>query len=138
MPTSSLVRAAFFTLGAAVGGGAVAALNASRKKSAPSLPTSVEPAVTAVGIQKLPNLPVVDVGVAGEPRFSTGVATAGGPILKYGNPGTHATTCLWDYHSLTRGGIVVVCAGPIADQFVRIAYATGYDRRTRNPAWVSG
>jgi hypothetical protein len=33
--------------------------------------------------------------------------------------------------------VTVVCAGPISDQFVRIAYATGYDRRMRNPAWVS-
>ena len=94
MPTSSLVRAAFFALGAAVGGGAVAALNASKKKEAPSLSTSVEPAVTALRIPKLPNVPVVDVGVAGEPRFSAGVATAGGPLLKYGNPGRRGTADL--------------------------------------------
>jgi endonuclease G, mitochondrial len=100
MPASSLVRAAFFALGAAVGGGTVAVLNASKKKEAPSLSTSLEPAVTAVGI---PKLPVVDVGVAGEPRFFAGVATAGGPILKYGNPGTHATAGFWIY-SLAAGG----------------------------------
>jgi hypothetical protein len=130
MPASSLVRAAFFALGAAVGGGTVAVLNASKKKEAPSLSTSIEPAVTAVGI---PKLPVVDMGVAGEPRFSAGVATAGGPILKYGNPGTHATVTagLWIFT------VTVVCAGPVSDQFVRLAYATGYDRRMRNPAWVS-
>jgi hypothetical protein len=60
MPTSTLLRATFFALGAAVGGGAVVVLNASKKKEAVALP------------------PLVEVGVIGDV----------GPVLKYGNPGT--------------------------------------------------
>src|SRR5579863_8364845 len=64
MPASSLVRAAFFALGAAVGGGAVAALNASKKKE-PATAGSTE--VTSL---KVPHSrPLVEVGVAGDPLF---------------------------------------------------------------------
>ncbi|KAI9509960.1 hypothetical protein F5148DRAFT_977512 [Russula earlei] len=104
MPALSITRAAFFALGAAVGGGAVAALNASKKKDAPSSPeTPASPA----------KLPIVHVGVTGDPRFSAGAATAVGPVLKYGNP------------------------GPISDQLVHRAYVAGYDRRMRHPAWTA-
>jgi len=75
----SITRAAFFALGAALGGGAVAALHASKKKDAPS------------STGQTPNLPVVEMGVTGDPRFSAGAATAVGPVLKYGNPGTSPT-----------------------------------------------
>jgi hypothetical protein len=85
MPASSLARAAFFALGAAVGGGAVAAFNASNKEEAPSSP----PAVTAR------SKAVVEVGATGDPRFSAGAATAAGLVLKYGNPGKHAMAGLW-------------------------------------------
>ena len=105
MPASSLVRAAFFALGAAVGGGAVAALNASKKKDSSSSSTAVTARSTGSNIPKqLPNLPVVDVGVTGEPRFSAGVATAGDLILKYGNPGTNANGWPSESHFLTVGG----------------------------------
>jgi endonuclease G len=67
MSASSIIRAAFFALGAAVGGGAVVAINVSKKKE------------TAA-----PNL---EVGVSSD----TGAATVVGPVLKYGNPGMHAT-----------------------------------------------
>ena len=87
MPTSSLARAAFFALGAAVGGGAVAALNASKKKEAA---TAGSTEVTNLKVSR--NLPVVEVGVAGGPRLTAGAVTAVGPVLKYGNPGTHVTT----------------------------------------------
>ena len=87
MPTSSLARAAFFALGAAVGGGAVAVLSASKKEKAVALGS------TETTSSKVPrNFPVVDVGIAGDPRFSAGAAAAVGPVLKYGNPGTYATT----------------------------------------------
>jgi endonuclease G len=76
MPASSIIRAAFFALGAAVGGGAVVAISASKRKEASR--------TTA------PNLPLAEVGVTGDPRLSAGVATAVGPVLKYGNPGMHA------------------------------------------------
>ncbi|KAH9180378.1 hypothetical protein EDB89DRAFT_2119901 [Lactarius sanguifluus] len=72
MPTTTLLRATFFALGAAVGGGAVAVLNASKKKEAVVLP-GVRP-------------PLVEVGVTGDPRFAAPATTAIGPVLKYGNP----------------------------------------------------
>ena len=86
MPASSLVRAAFFALGAVVGGGAVATLNASKKREAAN-----------AGLKA----PVVEVGVAGDPRFSAGAATAVGPVLKYGNPGAPATAPNLHTHTLT-------------------------------------
>ena len=106
MPTSSLVRAAFFALGAAVGGGAVAALNVSKKKEAA---TTGSTEVTSLKVPR--NTPLVEVGVAGDPRFSAGAATAVGPVLKYGNPGTYATAL--DLHTLSlsyRRGFVVAQA----------------------------
>ena len=81
MPTSTLLRATFFALGAAVGGGAVAVLNSSKKKEAVALPNA-----TQVGP------PLVEVGVTGDPRFSARATTAVGPVLKYGNPGTTWTS----------------------------------------------
>ena len=77
MPTSTLLRATFFALGAAVGGGAVVVLSSSKKKEAVALPNA-----TQVGP------PLVEVGVTGDPRFSARATTAVGPVLKYGNPGT--------------------------------------------------
>jgi hypothetical protein len=112
MPASSLVRAAFFALGAAVGGGAVAALNASKKREA------ADPGL---------KLPIVEVGVAGDPRLAVG------PVLKYGNPGAPVTAPDLSTHSYHR----CCYAGPISDQLVRQAYVAAYDRRMRHPAWVS-
>jgi hypothetical protein len=79
MPTSSIIHAACFALGAAVGGGTVLAINASKKREA----------LAQVSSPKVPNLPIVEVGVSGVPHLSAGAATAVGPVLKYGNPGTH-------------------------------------------------
>jgi hypothetical protein len=89
MPASSVIRVAFFALGAAVGGGAVVAINSSRKKEALVR-------ATASTTQALPPTgPLVEVGVTGDPRLSqaAGVsATLGaGPVLKYGNPGMYDT-----------------------------------------------
>ena len=90
MSTSTLLRATFFALGAAVGGGAVAVLNASKKKEAPSA-TQVSP-------------PLVEVGITGDPRFSARATTAVGPVLKYGNPGmrTPVSSCLVTHTSTVR------------------------------------
>lgn len=85
MPASTVIRAAFFALGTAVGGGAVAAINASRKKEALVRPT----AATASTTQTNGNVPLVEVvGVTGDPRLSQAAA---GPVLKYGNPGMYDT-----------------------------------------------
>lgn len=118
MPASSIIHAACFAVGAAVGGGAVAALHASRKKEA--LRTTAQASNA-----------LAEVGVTGDPRLSAGAATAVGPFLKYGNPGMHATA---DFQSPTH--LVNVRAGPVFDQLARTAYVVGYDRRLRHPAWV--
>ncbi|KAI0256519.1 hypothetical protein BJV78DRAFT_1165001 [Lactifluus subvellereus] len=80
MPTSTIIRATFFALGAAVGGGAVAVLNASKKRETPSPPTVP---TTSSGTTRVP----IEVDISGDIRFSAGAATAVGPVLKYGNPG---------------------------------------------------
>jgi endonuclease G len=132
MPASSIIHAAFFALGAAVGGSTVVAINASRKKE-----TLVR--ATASTFQVLPptgNGPLVEVGVTGNPRLSQAAraspALAIGPVLKYGNPGM--------YDTLTRmatSNIDWYVPGPVFDQLVRRAYIAGYDRRLRHPSWVS-
>ena len=86
MPASSIIRVAFFALGAAVGGGTVLAINASRKKGALVRAT----ASTTQALPPTGNGPLVDVGVTGSPRLSQ-AAGAAGPVLKYGNPGMYDT-----------------------------------------------
>ena len=87
MPASSVIQAAFFALGAAVGGGTVIAINASRKKEALMR-------ATASTTQVLPG-PLVEVGVTGNPHLSHAAGAAAalsvGPVLKYGNPGMFDT-----------------------------------------------
>ena len=89
MPASSVIRVAFFALGAAVGGGAVVAINSSRKKEALVRAT----ASTTQALPPTGTGPLVEVGVTGDPRLSqaAGVSTAlgAGPVLKYGNPGMY-------------------------------------------------
>ncbi|KAI0282150.1 hypothetical protein BGY98DRAFT_912686 [Russula aff. rugulosa BPL654] len=113
MPASSVIRVAFFALGAAVGGGAVVVINSSRKKEALVRAT----ASTTQALPPTGTGPLVEVGVTGDHRLSqaAGVSTAlgAGPVLKYGNP------------------------GPIFDQLVRRVYVAGYDRRLRHPAWTA-
>ncbi|KAI0005863.1 mitochondrial nuclease [Russula compacta] len=110
MPTSSVIRVAFFALGAAVGGGAVVALNASKKKEAATVPSPTADPTSSAGPST--TRPIVELGATGDPRFSQ-VVGAGYPVLRYGNP------------------------GPISDQLVRRAYVAGYDRRMRHPAWTA-
>lgn len=132
MPASSFIRAAFFALGAAVGGGTVVAINASRKKEA--LAKATTQALPPTG-----NGPFVEVGVTGPRLSQTGAAAAlaAGPVLKYGNPGMYDT--LKAANSVKRIRLIFanLPPGPIFDQLVRRAYVAGYDRRLRHPAWVS-
>jgi hypothetical protein len=86
MPTSTLIRATFFALGAAVGGGAVAVLNASKKGGTPST------SLTSQAIDTTSKAPLIELGVTGDARFSAGAPTTVGTVLKYGNPGTHPRT----------------------------------------------
>ncbi|THH15595.1 hypothetical protein EW146_g4897 [Bondarzewia mesenterica] len=109
MPSASIVRAAFFAVGAAVGGGIATVLSASKKNEVQVLvPSAPAPAPTSTPT----NLPIIEVGVKGHPRLSPPSGAEIAPVLKYGNP------------------------GPISDLLVRKAYVAAYDRRLRHPAWV--
>ena len=88
MPTSSVIRAAFFALGAAVGGGAVVALNASKKQGAATVPSPTADPASSVGPRT--TRPIIEFGAIGDPHFSQAVE-AGYPVLKYGNPGSHSS-----------------------------------------------
>ena len=77
MPSPGLVRAAFFAVGAVVGGGIATALSA-RQKSTP------------ISVPSTPSQPVVEVEKTGTTRISTTGAQlvkVDLPVLKYGNPG---------------------------------------------------
>lgn len=92
MSSGALIRAAFFTAGAVVGGGIAAAVG-SRKQSTPahtstvSLPTTVTPSPVSAPLSAPSNLPIVEAGVKGDPRISSVTATEITPVLRYGNPG---------------------------------------------------
>lgn len=94
MSSGALIRAAFFTAGAVVGGGIAAAVG-SRKQSQPapthpgtvSLPTTVTPSPVSAPLSAPSNLPIVEAGVKGDPRISSVTATEITPVLRYGNPG---------------------------------------------------
>lgn len=72
MPSSAIVHAAVFTVGAVIGAGAAATITYKRQQRF-GISTS-EPAVT----------PVVELQKAGTVEVKT---SFGGDILKYGNPG---------------------------------------------------
>ena len=110
MPSSSLVRAAIFPAGAAVGGGVATVLG--RKKAQDAAPLGVPIYAPPVTNHTPSNTPAVSLGASGAPVLAAGVPTI--PVLRYGNP------------------------GPVSDQFVRQAYVAAYDRRLRHPAWVRG
>jgi len=112
MPSTTLVRAAFFAVGTVVGGGVATAIGASRKKEATVI-ISPSPAPTSIPGPKSTNLPIVEIGVKGDARLSPAAGAVIAPVLKYGNP------------------------GPISDQLVRKAYVAAYDRRLRHPAWTA-
>ncbi|TFY79392.1 hypothetical protein EWM64_g4625 [Hericium alpestre] len=80
MPSSSLARAAFFAVGAAVGGGIATAIGASRKR---------EPAAV---LPPRPDQPVVEVAPGGRAIVSAIPNTVSSIMLKYGNPGPISDT----------------------------------------------
>lgn len=79
MPSATVIRAAFFAVGAAVGGGVATALGASKRKE---LAVAV-PASTSAS----QNFPVIDTGAKGDLRLSPSTGSEIVPVLKYGNPG---------------------------------------------------
>lgn len=94
MSSGTLIKAAFFTAGAVVGGGLAAALGSKKQsQSAPTLPgtvpipTTVTPSPVSAPLSAPSNLPVLEAGVRGDPRISSVVAAEIAPVLKYGNPG---------------------------------------------------
>lgn len=91
MPSTTLVHAACFALGAAVGGG-IAAASLSRKRDAVAPPIPVTLARTPAG-------PVVELNKGGQldvARTAENLTLAGG-VLKYGNPGTLSLLFYVDY-----------------------------------------
>ncbi|KZV62624.1 hypothetical protein PENSPDRAFT_591140 [Peniophora sp. CONT] len=109
MSSSSLVRAAIFAAGAAVGGGVVTVLG--RKRAQEAAPVGVPVYAPPVTSQTPSNTPAVSLGASGAPVLAAGTPVI--PVLRYGNP------------------------GPVTDQFVRQAYVAAYDRRLRHPAWTA-
>ncbi|KAL5490076.1 NUC1 [Sanghuangporus weigelae] len=112
MPGATIAHAAFFAVGAIVGGGTVAAVAVSRQRQpvpVPSRPGSTS-AVVAPGP---PPSPLVQVESKGIIDLAKTAEKLPGTVLKYGNP------------------------GPISDFLVRKAYVAVYDRRLRHPAWTA-
>ncbi|TDL27229.1 hypothetical protein BD410DRAFT_894385 [Rickenella mellea] len=107
MPSATIIHAAFFAVGAAVGAGTIAALGP-RKKREIKISSGGSAAVASSSTS-----PILNIGPTGAPTVSQGVALVPSAVLKYGNP------------------------GPIADLLVRKAYVAAYDRRLRHPAWTA-
>ena len=84
MPSATVIRAAFFAVGAAVGGGVATALGASKRKE---LAVAV-PASTSAS----QNFPVIDTGAEGDLRLSPSTGSEIVPVLKYGNPGPESSS----------------------------------------------
>ncbi|KAG0706377.1 hypothetical protein DFH29DRAFT_170779 [Suillus ampliporus] len=79
MPSSAIIHAACFAVGAVVGGGVVSAV-ASRKRQ---IPISTTPVNTSVAP------PIIEMGQGGGAKISNAVvaSTPTSPVLKYGHPG---------------------------------------------------
>ncbi|KAG6879043.1 hypothetical protein C0992_005668 [Termitomyces sp. T32_za158] len=126
MPGSSLVRAAFFTAGAIIGGGVATVISSKNRSAVPPIrPTSV-----------VSDTPIVELDRAGRAKLQENalVPSIGVPssILKYGNPGLSSTAFLLRVSIQTFRRL-----GPISDTLVRQAYVAAYDRRLRHPAWTA-
>ncbi len=106
MPSSTILQAACFAVGALVGGGVVTAVESRRR----AVPLPPQPTTST----RAPGPPIVEVQQTGTTRMTIPNALVGidSPVLKHGNP------------------------GPISDMLVRKAYVAAYDRRLRHPAWV--
>lgn len=120
MSSSTIIRAAFFAVGAIVGGGVATAVSTRNKQ------------VPALGQSQTSPPPIIQVGKSGATTVSLpdNALQADLPVLRYGNPGK----------AILFGSFVKVVLtlheGPLSDQLVRKAYVAGYDRRLRHPAWV--
>ncbi|KZT03557.1 uncharacterized protein LAESUDRAFT_814639 [Laetiporus sulphureus 93-53] len=79
MPGASIVHAAFFAVGALVGGGVAAAVSANRRQTTVPVQT----------IQPHPSQPIVDVKEGGGAQISPASAASVvlPPVLRHGNPG---------------------------------------------------
>ncbi|KAI0306735.1 hypothetical protein B0F90DRAFT_1623624 [Multifurca ochricompacta] len=130
MPTSTILRATFFALGAAVGGGAVAVLNASSRKKGAVPIAAIPPSSISTQVNSNKVSVPLEVDITRDP-------TTISPILRYGSPGTPCSLysnlfllCCFDLTSKP-------CVGPISDLLARQAYVAAYDRRMRHPAWTA-
>lgn len=79
MPNATLIHAACFAVGAAVGAGAVAAVGISRRPQ-PAQAIGVPPVTDPRSIVKF--------GSTGLPELAATALQIPGTVLKYGNPGT--------------------------------------------------
>jgi hypothetical protein len=144
MPSSSIVHAACFAVGAVVGGGTVAALT-SRKSgisSPPSYPQAPPvPSSSISGLAKGDGA-VMQIGKSGQVNFA---GAGAGAVLKYGHPGAFLYNSLDVYDTMLKSCYTIPILplsfffgmlGPVSDFFVRKAYVMAYDRRMRHPAWV--
>jgi endonuclease G len=83
MPSSAIIHAACFAVGAVVGGGVVTAVS-SKKRQVPISTTSVDASVARVGAP-----PIIEMDKSGGAKISNAVvaSTPMPPVLKYGHPG---------------------------------------------------
>lgn len=85
MPSSSIIRAACFAVGALVGGGAVAALQ--QKRQSP-VPIPAQTSTTLSSSTPSPSsAPVVKTGPNGLPDLAKTLTQTSDAVLRYGNPG---------------------------------------------------
>lgn len=111
MPSSTIVHAACFAVGAIVGGGVATALTA-RRRDIPRAETANAATTTPGPTRPSPFLDVKG-GAITPASAPSALITSDLPALKYGHP------------------------GPISDQLVRKAYIAAYDRRLRHPTWTA-
>ncbi|EKM55745.1 uncharacterized protein PHACADRAFT_256597 [Phanerochaete carnosa HHB-10118-sp] len=106
MPSSTILHAACFAVGALVGGGVATAISRNN--------TAQRPVAVPVPASESVKQPIVEVQPSGAPKLSTPgtLVKTDSQLLRYGHP------------------------GPVSDLLVRKAYVAAYDRRLRHPAWV--
>ena len=137
MPSTTIVHAACFAVGAIVGGG-VAATVTNRRKVVPPPPPPAQsqtvtvppPVIKPVVSMVKPPTPILEVeSLTGKVTVSKdALAQLDNSVLRYGNPG--------ELHGYSVYVASLTNVGPISDMLVRTAYVAGYDRRLRHPAWV--
>ncbi|PSR88858.1 hypothetical protein PHLCEN_2v5007 [Hermanssonia centrifuga] len=108
MSSSTILHAAFFAVGALIGGGVATAV--SNKRSLPVVTPATKSGTSApppIVVELAPTTGLTHIATPGA------LVKVDSTVLKHGHP------------------------GPINDLLVRKAYASGYDRRLRHPSWTA-